>query len=194
VPNLNKKTNGHKAESVLADGVINLPESEFPRFDKFKVFVGKVANGTSWISFAGMLIMVFLVMADIFYRLFANQTIYGVYDWVCFMMIPVGFFALGISTWRGEQVTVTILTDHMPKLINKILELFNFVCSAILVIIFVWRNIVQAGVVHQMGTKAIQFPLHTFWFYYVIAAGYCVFLFVIIMQLIGHILKWRVNK
>jgi TRAP-type C4-dicarboxylate transport system permease small subunit len=159
--------------------------------DKFSAVVGKIVVGTSWISFAGMMIMVGLVVVDIILRVVSNTTIYGVYDWVCFMMIPVGFFALGLATWNEEHVSVTIITDKLSPGFNKVLELINYCIAIALTVILAWRSIVQAGVSHAMGTKAIEFPLHTFWFYYVIGAGYILFTLVLVLQTMKHVINWR---
>lgn len=165
-----------------------------PKYDKLERVAYRIAHGASRVSLFGMLVMIALMVADILLRLFINYTIYGVFDWVCFMMIPIGFSALSIATIRGEQVSVTLLVDHFPKCVVKVLDLLCYIISFGMTIVFIWRNIVQAKSAMLLGLKAIQFPLKTFWFYYVIAIGYALMAFVLIVMIIGAIVKWRDDK
>ena len=165
--------------------------NEHPKYEKAERSLLKFILGTSRISFVGILIIIVITVLDVVLRLTINHTVYGVYNWVCYLMVPIAFFAIPLTTIKREHVGVTVLTDVFPKIIVKILRLLCLLVSLGLTIVFAWKNIDQAAVVNMIGSKPIQLPIKTFWFYYGISAGFILMAVVLVLLIIEAIIKWR---
>lgn len=95
--------------------------------DKFSLFLSRISTGILWT-------IVVLVAVNIVGRKLFSFTISGIIEIVQYGMLTVMSISMARTTFTGGHVTVSIITDRLPKAARCIIEFLCMMLSAALVI------------------------------------------------------------
>ena len=100
-----------------------------------------------WYSVAGMIFFVCMVgitFLDVILRYFLNRPIHGSIEITELMMVILVFSSLSFAQLKDAHVSMDILTSHLSKKRQNLLDGISWVFSIVLFLIIIWRSFLSA--------------------------------------------------
>jgi len=153
--------------------------------------VFNLASLVTYIGYLAIMVMMFLVVADVIARFAFNRPLMGANEIVAFSLGILVFSALAWTEAEGLNVVIPILYDRLSSGIQKPVAVFiNFLNFAILALM-TWQLFAYAQQQRAGGEVSAVLTLPTYPFIYFATLGSCLFAVVALIKLIEAI---RTNK
>jgi len=131
-----------------------------------------------------MFLMMMLTVVDVSGRYFFNSPLTGTTEITIMLMVIVIFPALGWAATNRMHVRVVILSERLPRKVQRVLTITGFILSLCIFGIITWRCFLEASQVSKQ-TSLIHIPFSPF--YWIMAVGMAIFTLAIIVILIEEI-------
>ena len=138
------------------------------------------------VCLAGAVGMVVLMMGvtviDVALRPF-GLAVPGAYEIVTLGMRLIVPLALPYAFLVGGHVVVEVIADYLPKSVQKLLILFGWCASLVVMSLMAWRAVERAREVAEYGelTSDLSLPLVWYWLPLILGTGLCVPVLVIMI-------------
>ncbi len=90
---------------------------------KLKTLLEKLSKLQLGIAFAALAAVIIINFLEICMRYFAGQSMVWIQDYSLLLMVWIIFPGAGVIAYQKRDVTITILTDHLPETFGKYLEI-----------------------------------------------------------------------
>lgn len=109
------------------------------------ISIGKALSGlvsaASFISTICIVLMMLHVTADVTFRYLLNQPLPGTLTIVAhYYMIIVTFVALGVAEKQNAHITVEVIAEMLPPVVQRVLGWLSFVLTAGVFMLLAWRG------------------------------------------------------
>ena len=136
--------------------------------DKFKKagdVVGKVTKAVCYISFAGVLAILLLNVADVVLAK-TYKPILGAYEITQRLLLCTVFASFAYAQTKKTHINMTILIVHFPRVIRFILFTIVSLLSVFAAAVLAYAAFYQGGVSLEAGTatEVLYIPLYPFFF------------------------------
>ena len=144
------------------------------------------------IAIAVLVAMMLFTVLDVFLRAFFNHPIPGDVEVIERSMVCVGFFGLAWCALRGMHIKVDLVVGFLPKRVQGIIDIFNYLLGLFLCIFIVWFSFLESIANLEMKTVTSILRVPLFPFYWFVTVGYGV-LGLAILVLMARSLKEAVK-
>ena len=124
------------------------------------------------IAIAVLVAMMLFTVLDIFLRAFFNHPIPGDVEVIERSMVCVGFFGLAWCALRGMHIKVDLVVGFLPKRVQGIIDIFNYLLGLFLCIFVVWFSFLESIANLEMHTVTSILRVPLFPFYWFVTVGY----------------------
>lgn len=133
--------------------------------------------------------LIVMTVSDIFLRFFFSKPINGCFELTEYLMIPIVFLALPLTTSRNAHVRVDLLTGKLRR--RKKAALYSVSCFLSSCIIFLcgWYTFPEAMYAKEIMFKSDMLDIPTYPFYFIIMIGFFLLFFTLIADFIQYIDK-----
>ena len=160
-------------------------------FKKAAVRYIAAAKTVSWVcGFIAAVATVFIVLltvSDVFMRYFFSKPINGSFELTEYFLVIVVFMAIPWATMRGVHVRVDLITGTFSKKKQAVLYAISCLLSMLISFLIAWYTIPEAKYVYNLKEKSDMLDIPTYPFYFFIAIGFFVLLFILIAVLMQYI-------
>ena len=158
---------------------------------KISSFVNKIAGGISYISFAGVIVMMLLITVDVILRKFFRTPIEGSYEIVQYILMILVFASFAYTQAEKKQVRVTLFLGLMPWRLHVLLMgIWELIC-AIGVAICSYAAFVQAAYLVEKNWTSDVLRFKVAPFHYFEGVVMAVFAVVLLIDAIRYFLGLR---
>jgi TRAP-type C4-dicarboxylate transport system permease small subunit len=155
------------------------------------------AKVVSWIcgfiAAAATVFIVLLTVSDVFMRYFFSRPIHGSFELTVYSLVIVVFMAIPWATMRGVHVRVDLITGRLKERKQAILYGISCLFAMFISFLIAWYTIPEAIYVYHLKEKSDMLDIPSYPFYFFIAIGFFILLFILVAVLIQYIDK-AVNK
>lgn len=120
-------------------------------FDRICQLYGRFPRGCGFVAGYTTFAMMILVVANAVSRFLFNSPVQGALEITETMLTVLVFLSLALTQYEGGHIKVTLILQHMPKILQKPLRLFVLALGCVF---FVWCA--QAGWDYAMKSLAIN--------------------------------------
>ncbi len=123
--------------------------------DKSTLYLSRISTGILWM-------IVVLVIANVVGRKVLNVSISGIIEIVQYGMLTVMSLSMARTTFTGGHVSVTIITDKLPKAVKCIIEFLGMMLSATLIIAaaYICIQFIPKSIASGQVTEHYMIPLY----------------------------------
>ncbi len=116
------------------------------------------------LSKAAMLVIVFIVVADVTLRYVFDSPILGSLDLTTLMLVVIIFSGVGYTAHMKRHVTVDVAVSKLGPRTRAIIESITGIMAAVLLGLIIWSSLLQANVlrVQTAVTEELRIPLFPF--------------------------------
>ena len=132
-----------------------------------------VTHGFAWVSFAGVLAMMLLNVADVVLNKTINSPILGSYELTQRILMVTVFASFAYAQTKKTHINMTIIIVHFPRVLRYILFSIMYVLS-----IYIAARLCMAAwsqgatmLAKGMTTEVLYIPLYPFYYLESIAMG-----------------------
>lgn len=144
----------------------------------------KVSYIISWISMIGLCASVLLTIVDIFFRLFLNKSILGVYEITQVMFVCIVFASYAFTQTEKGHINVVFALRLLPQKPRMILYTFTSLLSTIVSGFVCWASFRQTNSTFLAGYKSVTCHIPLYPFYAFTAIMLVLFTFVLLLDTI----------
>lgn len=131
----------------------------------------------------GLFCMMLMVTADVFLRAAFNQPIKGATEISELLLVLVVFFGLAYCEAHRGHVRVEILTSYLRRRMQLLLDCVTTFIALAFFALIVWRSIVDAIEIRQVGEVFECLRIVVWPFRYIVAVGCFVFCLELLLRL-----------
>lgn len=142
---------------------------------KLKPCIAKLANVVSYVSFACLLAICLLSVADVILQRVFNHPILGAYELVERMMLCAVFCAFAYGQTEKSHINMTLVIAKLPRAPQMIIFSVMAVLSVAMAAVLTYAAGVQIGVALKAGTVTGMLHIPLWPFYIVECAAMAVF-------------------
>lgn len=168
-----------------------MERSSITRLEKVARATERVANPLSHITDSmarGVLVvMVFLITADVILRYFFNRPIKGSYELVEFMLVLLVFLGLAYTQTKKGHLSITLLTSSLSAGTQAVINSATYLLCLGGFILITWRSIAQAEFLRAEGTCSGVLYIPNFPFLWVVAFGSALLCLVFVIDFIDSL-------
>ncbi len=137
-----------------------------------------------------VLFIMFLTVSDVMGRYFLNKPIPGTFELTRIALAITVFISVGYSQIEKVNISITVLYDRLPVIVQKILGIFNALISITLFSLVFWQMLKYAGRLADAGqyTTVLRLPMHPW--VLIAAAGTFLLCLALVWDLIEAIKKF----
>jgi TRAP-type C4-dicarboxylate transport system permease small subunit len=150
-----------------------------------------VAKAVSWvcgfIASIAAVCVVFITVSDVIMRYFFNNPLNGSFELTEYLMVIIVFMAIPWATMRGAHVRIDLITRMFTKRKQAILYAISCLLSMIISFLIAWYTVPEAKYAYHLNQKSDMLNIPTYPFYFFIAIGFFILLFILIAVLIQYI-------
>lgn len=155
----------------------------------FKI-TGVISGKLMWIGGISLFSMMGITVCDVVGRLF-GYPIFGTYELITFMAAIATAAALPDTHADRRHIGVEIVTNALSPKVRSAIDLVTGLAALILFCVVVWRLFVLGGNLRRAGEVSMNLRLPEYWMTFIVAAGFLVFIVIIIRRLIESITEIR---
>jgi TRAP-type C4-dicarboxylate transport system permease small subunit len=143
--------------------------------NSFKRVVTATTQGALRVSQVAILFLMFLTVGDVLGRFLFNRPITGTFELTEIGLAVAVFTSLAYGQAEKVYVTVTFLSDRLPKLVQRVSEALVYLLSLAIFFLAFWQLLQYAERLARVGqyTTVLRQPLYPW--VAVAAAGMLVF-------------------
>ena len=150
-----------------------------------------LASSVTYIGYCAIMVMMFLVVADVISRFSFNRPLMGANEIVAFSLGILVFSGLAWTETQGSNVVIPILYDRLsPRVQKPVAVLINFLSFAILGLM-TWQLFAYAQQQRASGEVSAVLTLPTYPFIYFATFGSCLYAIVALVHLIKAIRTYK---
>ena len=144
-----------------------------------------------YIGSAALVIMFLLIFFDITLRWVINTPVKGTDTYATYLMVAVGFLALGYGEFNGAHVKMDFAGEMLFKGKSKYLELIVLPICATFFIIMTWQIAVraQADMAARILIPNSSLPLPVWWQSGIATAGAAMLVIALLTQFVRRVLS-----
>jgi len=122
-------------------------------YDELKKNVSFLTGGGHILGSAAIIIMMFLVCADVFARYVLRTPIVGAFEITEFLMAGIIFIGFAYSQAQKAHMNIDLLTAHLPPNMQKMLTIFNLLVVFLFYALIAWRGVVGCWEAFELDDK-----------------------------------------
>jgi TRAP-type C4-dicarboxylate transport system permease small subunit len=111
-------------------------------YEGFKKSVSFLTRGGHILGAAAIIVMMFLVCADVFARYVLSRPIVGAFEISEFLMAGIIFIGFAYSQAQKTHMSIDLLTGHLSQNTQYFLKIFNLVVFFLFYALIAWRGAV----------------------------------------------------
>ena len=128
-----------------------------------------------------------LTVGDVILRYFFNAPILGSYELTEFLLVAMVFFAIPWATLKKANVRVDLLVGRLPSKVRAVFDSVSCFMSLFVTALFAWYTVPQAIYIWRLYTVSDMLEIPFYPFYFLVAFGFFVLFFVLVVNLIEFI-------
>lgn len=147
----------------------------------------RITGAMNICSIIALVAILLLMFFDIVLRHTLKVTILGAYEIIEYLMVIVIGFCLAHTEMLDGHVRVTMLTEKLPHLLNKIIRFIGYLLQTAMLIIITVANIQQAQYIERTHEASAIHKIPAFPFYYIVAIGFGIFALAMLLRAVQTI-------
>jgi TRAP-type C4-dicarboxylate transport system permease small subunit len=148
-----------------------------------------VVNKVGLLGAFTMIGLMMLTVADVFLRKFFNAPILGSFEITEFLLVVLVFFAIPWAALKKSNVKVDLIVGRFPQRVQAAFSSVTCLLSLIITAFFGWYTIPQAIYILRLHKVSEMLDIPFFPFYFMVAFGFFILLFVLLANLIEFVKK-----
>ena len=164
-----------------------MPETKIA--DKYINTVTSVVNKIGLLGAFTMIGLMILTVADVILRKFFNAPILGSYEITEFLLVVLVFFAIPWAALKKANVKVDLIVGKFSERVQAVLSSVTCFLSLVVTAFFGWYTIPQAIYMLRLNRVSEMLDIPFFPFYFVVAFGFFILMFVLLANLIEFVQK-----
>lgn len=136
-----------------------------------------------------LFVMMLMIVAEILFRFLFKQSIPGVIEVTEFMMITLAFFGMGYTALRKGHLTVDLVTEHLPRRVQVVLNVFTGLLCLAVVFVMAWQAALQVGAMHESGETTGVLGMPYYPMFLLVAVGVFLFLLVLLADFFDSLVE-----
>lgn len=165
--------------------------SSLQRFGEFlEKKLNSVVTIEAYFATAVLAVMMFLGTADVAGRYF-NHPIYGAYELIAFLLVCLAASSFAFAELKKKHIRIMIITDHLPKKVQEILDIIVHFIGFGLFVVMTWRMAALAQRYIAMGPKGLseELDIPIYPFMIILSLGFLLLAMMFLVDLIHSISK-----
>jgi TRAP-type C4-dicarboxylate transport system permease small subunit len=151
--------------------------------------VTSVVNKIGLLGAFTMIGLMMLTVADVFLRKFFNAPILGSFEITEFLLVVLVFFAIPWAALKKANVKVDLIVGKLSQRVQAAFSSVTCLLSLIVTAFFGWYTIPQAVYILKLGSVSDMLEIPVYPFYFVVAFGFFILMFVLLANLIEFVRK-----
>ena len=151
----------------------------------------QLAKIISWfcglVAAIAAMVMTLMTVGDVLMRYFFNKPILGSFELTEYLLVVVVFCAIPWATMEGAHVRVDLITGRFTRRTRGLLYAGSCVLSMIITFLLARYTLPEAKYVLDLGEQSDMLNIPAYPFYYMIAVGFFILLFVLIAVFFQYI-------
>ena len=149
--------------------------------------VYRVSRWLTYVGYVAIMVMMFLVVADVISRFLFNHPLLGLSEIIVFLLCILVFSGLAWTEAEDSNVIIPILYDRLPPGIQTPVYVFINLLGIGILGLITWRSIVYAGEQRVGGDLSATLSIPSFPFIYFVAFGSGLFALVLVAKIFQHL-------
>jgi TRAP-type C4-dicarboxylate transport system permease small subunit len=145
------------------------------------------------IGIAFLMLLMFLITADVLLRAVLKRPILGTNELSEFMMIIVVYLAVAYTQYTKSHVSVDLVISRFPQRIQDIIDSFIYLLSLIICSLMTWRAFADVKRIFDINRVSDVLNVPVAPFQLVMASGFFLFSVVLLRDFI-HTLRKAIKK
>jgi tripartite ATP-independent transporter DctM subunit len=148
-----------------------------------------IGVSTVGVVIAILFTMMVLIVSEILFRFFFRQSIPGVIEVTEFMMITLAFFGMGNTALKKGHLTVDLVTEHLPRRVQAVLDVFTGLFCLVVVFVMAWQAGLQVGAMRESGDTTGVLGIPYYPMFILVAFGVSLFLLVLLADFFDSLVE-----
>ena len=127
--------------------------------------IKKATSLMFYITMAALFAMMCFMTVDVIRQIIRGAGVLGNFEIVQIMMVFVIYFAFGYTQFRGKHIAVDLIISHLPKMIEKIINVFISILCVVVGIVMIMAS--YTNMIDIWGDKlvsaSLRIPLFPFY-------------------------------
>ena len=157
--------------------------------DTYMKTVSAVVNKIGLLGAFAMIGLMMLTVADVFLRKFFNAPILGSFEITEFLLVVLVFLAIPWAALKKANVKVDLIVGKLPQRVQDAFSSVTCFLSLIITAFCGWYTIPQAMYILRLNKVSEMLDIPFFPFYFMVAFGFFILLFVLLANLIEFVHK-----
>ena len=102
--------------------------------------------------------IVFLTIAQIFFRFVLNSPLVWSEELVRLLVVWITFLGAAVICWDGRHLSVDVLFVRLPSGLRRVLRIFNCIVALIFLVVLVWYSLPVVELALHVGIGAMDLP------------------------------------
>lgn len=124
-------------------------------FESVGRLLRKVANGFNWVALISLLIMLSVITIDILSSKLLNRPLTATVDIASLLATVVASFAVSQTILAGRHIEVEFIVLRLPQRIRRAFNVFASFLSFLFFLLLVWRCLVYAYDLQELGEASL---------------------------------------
>ena len=142
-----------------------------------------------YIGMGLIMIMVLLVVVHVIGRYLFDYPVPGQIELTCFMMVMSVFLMAGYTQLQKGHIAVDMFFEKYSKKTQVRIDIIVYILCLALAVLICWQSFVRGNTIMEAGQKSTILGIPQFPVIYVMAIGWGLFSFSILVDLINSIFK-----
>jgi TRAP-type C4-dicarboxylate transport system permease small subunit len=141
-----------------------------------------------------LFILMFLTVGDIIGRKLAGTVSFmnpipGTFEMTEYALIVIVFASIGYTQLRGEHISIDVITSHLPKRAQAILDCIMYLASAAMFALVAWQSFVYAGRLHAGHNVSAVLSIPQYPFAIIVAIGSIIYCLAVLVSFLVNLAK-----
>lgn len=139
---------------------------------KFNQIVKKTSKGLENIAAAILFITAMLIIVNVISRRVFNAPVHGAIDIILFFTTVFIGLSLAYCAVRNGHIYISILTDRLPKPVQKVIDIIIGTISAVFLFMVAWQFVLYGNTMRETGEVSLTIKFPHYPFVYLQALGF----------------------
>jgi TRAP-type C4-dicarboxylate transport system permease small subunit len=148
-------------------------------------FLSRLDRVLAVIAGAALVYMMSMTVLDIIGRTLGIFTIHSGVEQTELMMVAIGFLGLALCLRVGGNIVVDVATQHLPVRINRLIDRFWLLTTAVTLAVLAWLVLRNGFELHASGQRTELLGISPLLSHLVAAAGMAVAVIVAVFTAFG---------
>lgn len=157
--------------------------------DAYLKTVTAVVNKIGLLGAFAMIGLMMLTVVDVFLRKFFNAPILGSFEITEFLLVVLVFLAIPWAALKKSNVRVDLIVGGLPQRVQAAFSSVTCFLSLVITAFFGWYTIPQGIYMLRLNRVSEMLDIPFFPFYFVVAFGFLILVFVLLANLIEFVHK-----